>query len=475
MRAVEHLSGLPWLLVVVCVTAPHLAASADAQVVITGSATYRERVALARDAVFEATLEDISRADVPAEVIARTRRNSPGQVPIAFELDYAPGRLEPRGEYVVRATIREGGQLRFTGTASYAGDGRVGKVAIIMHRAPAVRVDREPEAPPEAGSPLGRLPATFVGLLPCVDCVGLRYQINLMPGHAYMQKSTHLRDGSDQSFYELGVWSLSDDDHTLTLDGGRRSPARWVVQGASLRKLDAAGHPIEGDPSHELTRRASVEPMEPRVRLTGMFSYMADAARFRDCKTGLRWPVDMSGDYRALERAYTARRRKPGAELMASVEGRLEMHPKTEGEGREPTLVVEEFVAVMPDEQCEASDATAGLTITRWRPVRIIGDRSVVVDGLQSEPWIVLDPQSKRVTGSGGCNRISGSFEAGPRDALRFGRVTSTMMACAGMETERAFLRALADTRRYRVAARTLELLDARGRLLARLEERNLR
>ncbi|HKQ57084.1 MAG TPA: YbaY family lipoprotein [Candidatus Eisenbacteria bacterium] len=474
MRAVRSWCGFPWLLVVVCVAAPLLAGSADAQVVITGTATYRERIALARDAVFEATLEDISRADAPAEVIARARRNSPGQVPIAFELDYDPRRLEPRGEYLVRAIIREGGQLRFTGTVSYAGDGRAGRVAIIMHRAPAPRVDREPDARPDAATPLGRLPATFVGLLPCVDCVGLRQQINLLPGHAYMQKTTHLRDGSDQSFYELGVWSLSDDDRTLTLDGGRRNPARWSVDGASLRKLDAAGQPIEADASHELTRRSTLEPMEPRVRLTGMFSYMADAARFRDCKTGLRWPVDMSGDYRALERAYTARRRKPGAELMASVEGRIEMHPRTEGEGREPTLVVEEFVAVMPDEPCEASDATAGLTITRWRPIRI-GDRSVVVQGQQREPWIVLDPQSRRVSGSGGCNRISGSFEAGPRDALRFGRVTSTMMACADMETERAFLGALADTRRYRVTGRTLELLDARGRLIARLEERNLR
>lgn len=32
---------------------------------ITGTATYRERIALPANAVFEATLEDVSRADVP--------------------------------------------------------------------------------------------------------------------------------------------------------------------------------------------------------------------------------------------------------------------------------------------------------------------------------------------------------------------------------------------------------------------------
>ena len=61
------------------------------------------------------------------------------------------------------------------------------------------------------------------------------------------------------------------------------------------------------------------------------------------------------------------------------------------------------------------------------------------------------------------------------RDSLRFAPILSTMMACPAMATESAFLRALNDTRRYRVRGRVLELLDARGRLLARLEERNLR
>ena len=37
---------------------------------IEGTATYRERMALPKGAVFEATLEDVSRADAPAVVVA---------------------------------------------------------------------------------------------------------------------------------------------------------------------------------------------------------------------------------------------------------------------------------------------------------------------------------------------------------------------------------------------------------------------
>lgn len=41
--------------------------------------------------------------------------------------------------------------------------------------------------------------------------------------------------------------------------------------------------------------------------LSGEFTYMADAAMFRDCATGLRFPVAQTGDYLRTEREYTAR------------------------------------------------------------------------------------------------------------------------------------------------------------------------
>lgn len=49
---------------------------------IKGTATYRERMALPPAAVFEATIEDVSRADAPASVVARTRITSPGNPPM---------------------------------------------------------------------------------------------------------------------------------------------------------------------------------------------------------------------------------------------------------------------------------------------------------------------------------------------------------------------------------------------------------
>jgi len=323
-----------------------------------------------------------------------------------------------------------------------------------------------------AGSTLA-LPATYAGLLPCGDCVGIRVQLNLLPGGAYMERMTYLREGRDDGYYDLGAWSLSGDG-TITLHGGREGDARWAVKDArTLRKLDRRGRSIESSPPSELRRSAGVEPMEPRVKLSGMFRYMADAARFRDCGSGLQWPVEMSGDYRTLERVYIARRTAPGAELLVSLQARIELRKKTEGDGDEPALVVEKFVDAMPGRKCEERVPQAGLENSRWRPVRI-GERTVTVSAQQREPWIVLEPGARRVTGSGGCNRISGSYEAGS-GTLRFSPMISTQMACPSMDMEAAFLRALNGTRRFRIQGRILELMDSGGKTLVRLEERNLK
>src|SRR5262245_57260530 len=86
---------------------------------VKGTATYREKIAMPSDAVFEATLEDVSRADAPAEVISRIRVPSPGNPPIAFEIGYDPARIVPGNRYAVRARVLVKEQLFFATDQSY--------------------------------------------------------------------------------------------------------------------------------------------------------------------------------------------------------------------------------------------------------------------------------------------------------------------------------------------------------------------
>jgi heat shock protein HslJ len=80
----------------------------------------------------------------------------------------------------------------------------------------------------------------------------------------------------------------------------------------------------------------------------------------------------------------------------------------------------------------------------------------------------VLKGDEMRVSGSGGCNSVTGGFElAGNR--LRFTQMASTMMTCPeGMEQEGAFLKTLEKVARYRISGDALTLADDKGKAVAK-------
>ena len=89
---------------------------------LTGTVTYRERIALLPGSVVRVTLQDVSRADAPAEVVdSQTVTTSGENVPIPFTLTYDPMQIDPRHRYTVRAEIRDGaGGLLWTSDTAYS-------------------------------------------------------------------------------------------------------------------------------------------------------------------------------------------------------------------------------------------------------------------------------------------------------------------------------------------------------------------
>jgi uncharacterized lipoprotein YbaY len=120
---------------------------------VTGTATYRERMALPPGAVLEATLEDVSRADAKAETIAQTRVTSPGNPPIAFTITYDPAKIVADRRYVVRAKILVNEKLLFTTdtAAPVITGGRPNSVKLMMRM---VGGGQTPPPPKPAGEPL---------------------------------------------------------------------------------------------------------------------------------------------------------------------------------------------------------------------------------------------------------------------------------------------------------------------------------
>lgn len=81
---------------------------------VTGSATYRERIALPPTAVVIVRLVDVSLADAPSVLVTEQVIRAEGrQVPFEFALGYDPSHILPSHTYAVQVRIEDRGKLLF--------------------------------------------------------------------------------------------------------------------------------------------------------------------------------------------------------------------------------------------------------------------------------------------------------------------------------------------------------------------------
>jgi uncharacterized lipoprotein YbaY len=86
---------------------------------VTGTASWGAGTALPPGAILEATLEDVSRADAPAEILGRTLIEPPGNPPVEFSIPFDADRIDPTHRYSVRARVTLGENLLYTTDTSY--------------------------------------------------------------------------------------------------------------------------------------------------------------------------------------------------------------------------------------------------------------------------------------------------------------------------------------------------------------------
>ena len=299
------------------------------------------------------------------------------------------------------------------------------------------------------------------------------------------------------------------------------SHSLWRVAACALAVASLAGcssvsqkwSQWRGKSSTQAVQESTVlRPTAETGRWQGVYSYEADSARFLDCKTGQTVPVLMEGDSALLENAYMASRNGPNTAMLASVDGRIveraSSDPVLAQQGKkELALRVERFVSLSSATSCAgdkaknlgvpvpveapvaagaaagtaaaataskgqtkpaaAEQATASLDNTYWKLLTLNGK---AVPRLDKEAHIILQSQGKLV-GSGGCNRLMGSWKQDGAK-LHIGQVAGTRMACRGAAatTEAALLKMLGQVASWRLHGEQLELLDAKGKLLAQFQ-----
>ncbi|WP_392339349.1 YbaY family lipoprotein [Moritella marina] len=104
-----------------CVTTDQQAAKVEQSVTLkqqtlTANVFYLQRIALPPGAQVSLILEDVSKMDVAAEVIAKQTITAASAPPYAINLSYNETLIKPQHRYALRAQITLDGQLLFTNT-----------------------------------------------------------------------------------------------------------------------------------------------------------------------------------------------------------------------------------------------------------------------------------------------------------------------------------------------------------------------
>lgn len=110
---------------------------------ITGSVVYLERMLLPEGAEARVTLEDVSRADATADIVAEV--TVPARTtPTLFVLSYPAESLVDGHRYALRATISAGGELLLTTTESHPFDPAVTDGIELLVRRSGATPEPEP-------------------------------------------------------------------------------------------------------------------------------------------------------------------------------------------------------------------------------------------------------------------------------------------------------------------------------------------
>lgn len=321
-------------------------------------------------------------------------------------------------------------------------------------------------------------PASFSGDLPCADCDGIRWHVDLLPDNTFFLRTTYLDDQFEFYFDEVGRWKYTKDSNTVELQGTREYRPRFRVENGNLHKLDQDGNSIESKLNYQLQRLPEFSPIEPRLPLSGMYTYFADTGIITLCETGQRLHVAQEADNRALESTYLKARSKPGQALLVTFDGRIAQRMPMEGPGPRPTVVVERFQAIWPHTNCEDRYSltpiipvtATKLQDTHWTLI-LLNEKPITLGEGERRAHLILDSQG-RVSGSSGCNRMMGSYTQ-DKNSLKFGPLAGTRMACKGdneMADEHQFLSTLGNIASWKIEGKMLDLKDRTGKTVLRFE-----
>lgn len=327
-----------------------------------------------------------------------------------------------------------------------------------------------------ADAKLSALPATYIGDLPCADCAGIDWQLDLAADTGFQLLQTYRGKQPATTVRRTGRWQVDEPGTRLTLqpDGGEAIHLSILGQ-ERLRLLDRDKRPIESRFNVELQRLPQALPARASGTLTALYRPQDQGAGLTLCAPGNPLlPLLAEGAAPDMEKAYGRASRQAGGAMLVRFSGHLAERP-----GKPLAVAAERFYGIWNTSACpaeaavpataaaaaNAAAAPPALVGTTWRLVQLDGQAVPARQG-PNAPHLILQSQG-RVAGASGCNRLMGSYEAKGQQ-LHFSQIAGTMMACVRyMEEERNFLQILGWVQSWQINGQHLLLRDGSGKVVA--------
>lgn len=343
--------------------------------------------------------------------------------------------------------------------------------------------------------------AEYTGEVPCADCEAIEFRLNIKPDFTY-ESSKIYKGKSEEPFVESGNYAFTADS-ILVLMTATPGMNYFKIIPAGLGMLDLEGKEIVGAlaDKYKLAQMSPGGKMELMQEAEGtpnpefLMKLAGEGIDFYARGNEPFWSLDL--DFEKVFRFSTmdgdelntpptepamaqdapvsryAAETEAGAIILTIMKGKC--FDNMSGERFSHKVRVEYKKGAAADytsfEGCGRYVPDYGLAGT-WTLTALDGQPVDAAQWEKGAPQLIMDPAAMRVSGHNSCNTLNGSFEM-EKNAIVFGPLASTMMACPNMEMEKTFNQLISGHQlKYELAGNQLTLTHPGGKTLAFAKEK---
>lgn len=199
----------------------------------------------------------------------------------------------------------------------------------------------------ESAASLKPMQQSYRGVLPCADCEGMDTSLFLDASGTWVMN--HYYQGRDVAWATYGTWARTADRLILTDSQGEKT--YFLPKDESLVMLDAGGKPVDSTLNYTLNAVRLNLPVTP-MPMTGEYTYLADAAIFKECHSGKIYPVAENAE---LQKAYLAARGESQniQPVLLQLKAHFARQPQPDSDRQQQVLIADSAFTFLPGKSCK--------------------------------------------------------------------------------------------------------------------------